>query len=53
MKRLFAVLTAVLLTAAVWAQIPEKMSYQAVVRNSSDALLIRKLASKSPYCKAR
>lgn len=39
MKRLFAVLTAILLTAAIWAQIPEKMSYQAIIRNSSDALV--------------
>jgi hypothetical protein len=40
MKKLFTVLLAVLLTASVFAQLPEKMSYQAVIRNSSDALVI-------------
>ncbi len=39
MKKLFTILTAVLLTATVWAQSPEKMSYQAVIRNSNDALV--------------
>ena len=39
MKRLFTILTAVLLTASVFAQIPEKMSYQAVIRNSNDQLV--------------
>lgn len=39
MKRIFTILTAVLLTATVWAQSPEKMSYQAVIRNSSNALV--------------
>ena len=39
MKKLFAFLVAVLLTASVFAQSPEKMSYQAVIRNSSDVLV--------------
>ncbi len=39
MKRLFTVLTTVLLTTSVFAQTPEKMSYQAVIRNSSDQLV--------------
>jgi len=39
MKKIFIILTAVLLTASAWAQSPEKMSYQAVIRNSSDALI--------------
>src|SRR5574344_1140556 len=39
MKKVFTFLAAVLLTATVWAQSPEKMSYQAVIRNSSDALV--------------
>jgi hypothetical protein len=39
MKKLFTIFAAVLLTATVWAQSPEKMSYQAVIRNSSDALV--------------
>jgi hypothetical protein len=39
MKKLFTILLAVFLTATVWAQSPNKMSYQAVIRNSSDALV--------------
>ena len=39
MKKVFTFLAAVLLTAPVWAQSPEKMSYQAVIRNSSEALV--------------
>lgn len=39
MKRIFAILSAVLLTASAFAQTPQKMSYQAVIRNSSDALV--------------
>ncbi len=39
MKKLFTILVAVLLTASVFAQLPEKMSYQSVIRNSSDALV--------------
>ncbi len=40
MKNLFTIFAAVLLTASVFAQTPEKMSYQAVIRNSSDVLVI-------------
>ena len=39
MKKLFTLFVAVLLTASVFAQSPEKMSYQAVIRNSSDVLV--------------
>ncbi|MDD4149699.1 MAG: hypothetical protein PHE33_06690, partial [Bacteroidales bacterium] len=39
MKKVFAILVAVLLTATLWAQSPEKMSYQAVIRNSDDVLV--------------
>ncbi len=39
MRKLFTFFAAVLLTASVFAQAPEKMSYQAVIRNSSDALV--------------
>ena len=39
MKKLFVLLSAVLLTASVFAQAPNKMSYQAVIRNSSDVLV--------------
>ncbi len=39
MKKLFTILTAVLLAANVFAQAPEKMSYQAVIRNSENNLV--------------
>lgn len=39
MKKVFTFLAAILLTASVFAQSPEKMSYQAVIRNSSDVLV--------------
>ncbi|HRU72492.1 MAG TPA: hypothetical protein P5206_03285 [Paludibacteraceae bacterium] len=39
MKKVFTLMAAVLLTAIVFAQTPEKMSYQAVIRNSSNALV--------------
>ena len=39
MKKLITILAAVLLTASVFAQTPEKMSYQAVIRNSSDTFV--------------
>ena len=46
MKKIYSILTLVLLTASVFltqqatAQAPQKMSYQAVIRNSSNALLV-------------
>lgn len=39
MKKLFTIVIGVLLTASVFAQAPEKISYQAVVRNSNDKLV--------------
>jgi hypothetical protein len=39
MRKLFTFMVAVFLTATLWAQSPEKMSYQAVIRNSSEALV--------------
>ncbi len=39
MKKVFTFLAAVLLTTSVFAQSPEKMSYQAVIRNSSNDLV--------------
>jgi len=39
MKRITIILAAVLLTASAFAQAPQKMTYQAVVRNSSNALV--------------
>ena len=39
MKKIFTLLAAIFITASVFAQTPEKMSYQAVVRNGTDALI--------------
>ena len=39
MKKVFTFLAAVLLTASVFAQSPEKVSYQAVIRDASDILV--------------
>ena len=39
MKKIYSILAGLLLTASVWAQAPQKMSYQAVIRNSSNALI--------------
>ncbi len=39
MKKLFTILSALLITAPIWAQSPEKMSYQSVIRNASDQLV--------------
>jgi hypothetical protein len=43
MKRLYTILAAVVLTATTFAQSPEKMSYQAVVRDSGDNLVSNQL----------
>ena len=40
MKRLYILITAMLLTSFSWAQAPQKMSYQAVVRDAANALII-------------
>ena len=39
MKKIFTIAAALLMTASVWAQSPEKMSYQAVVRDASNSLI--------------
>ncbi|MFZ4543029.1 MAG: hypothetical protein ACOYOA_03195 [Saprospiraceae bacterium] len=39
MKKLFTICTMLLITAVLWAQAPEKISYQAIVRNASNALV--------------
>ncbi len=39
MKKLFTMMSAVLISATLWAQSPPKMSYQAVIRNNSSQLL--------------
>ena len=43
MKKLYTFLAAILLTATTFAQVPEKMSYQAVVRDASGALVSEQL----------
>lgn len=42
MKRIFTFLAAVILMASVFAQSPEKMNYQAVIRNSNNQLVTNK-----------
>ncbi len=39
MRKLYAILAVVLVTATIWAQSPQKMSYQAVIRNNSNVLV--------------
>ena len=39
MKKLYTLLTAVILTASAFAQAPEKMSYQAVIRDAGNVLV--------------
>ena len=40
MKKFVLLVTLVIITASVLAQVPQKMSYQAVVRNSSNSLVV-------------
>lgn len=46
MKKIFTILAAVLITATTWAQSPEKMSYQAVIRNASGELVTTQVSMK-------
>jgi len=39
MKKIYTTLAALFLIVTLWAQSPEKMSYQAVIRNSNDQLV--------------
>ena len=39
MKKIFTTLTAILITVTLWAQSPEKMNYQAVIRDTGDNLV--------------
>lgn len=39
MKKIYSIIAGLLMTASVFAQAPQKMSYQAVIRNSSNALI--------------
>ncbi len=40
MKKIITICAAILMSATIFAQAPQKMSYQAVIRNSSNALII-------------
>ena len=40
MKKIYTIIATVLLSISVFAQAPEKMSYQAVVRDGSNALIV-------------
>ena len=39
MKKIITICAVLLMTASLWAQSPEKMSYQAVVRDGNNALV--------------
>jgi len=47
MKRIFTIFAAVLITLSIWAQSPQKMSYQAVIRNNSDQLVTNQAVGMS------
>jgi len=40
MRKFYSILFSLLLTASIFAQTPQKMSYQAVIRNSSNQLVV-------------
>ncbi len=40
MKKFYSVIAGLLLSINIWAQAPQKMSYQAVIRNASNALIV-------------
>ncbi len=39
MKKLYTIIAVILLTASTFAQAPEKMSYQAVIRDATGSLI--------------
>jgi hypothetical protein len=43
MRKLFTVIVAVILTATVGAQVPQKLSYQSVIRNESNNLVANRI----------
>lgn len=46
MRKLITLLAAVLLSATVWAQSPQKMSYQAVIRNTGGTLVTTQIGMR-------
>jgi len=52
MKKIITLIAGLLLTASIFAQAPQKMSYQAVIRNSSDVLIVSTtVVCKSIFCR--
>jgi len=43
MKKVYSIAVAVCFTATIWAQSPEKMSYQAVIRNAANTLVTNQI----------
>lgn len=43
MRKLYTIITIILVATGVWAQSPEKMSYQTVIRNASDNLVMSQM----------
>ena len=39
MKKIYSSIAGLLLTASLWAQAPQKMSYQAIIRDGSNVLV--------------
>ena len=42
MKKLYTFISAVILSVSLWAQAPQKMSYQAVIRGANNVLVVEK-----------
>lgn len=40
MKKIITICIALIITSNLWAQVPQKMNYQAVIRNSNNALVV-------------
>ena len=52
MKKIHTTIAAIVFTTSIWAQSPEKMSYQAIIRNSSDALVTNtEVGMQIAFCK--
>jgi len=45
MKKIYTVITSILIVISVFAQVPQKMSYQAIIRNSYNVLVTNKKVS--------
>jgi len=45
MKKIYTLITTILIVVSVFAQVPQKMSYQAIIRNSYNTLVTNKKVS--------